>query len=290
MRVLGMYQMQKLLLSCFLFSLLNPLFADERKDLFMKRSYHDAKTVEEAKEIKKDINVDPTARMDIFSSDTNLSKLNLSPDTFKRTDPEEIKSASAINAQAKSTTFKKQLKNMEDNVLHDKALDWSKSLPSSGVLAQEQRGNLAHDERLFVVISSSMPETLVKTYLSHLEPIAKDVTFVMRGGIGGVKKIKPTLEWIKRVKMYDSEHSYQCQVDINPNITRRYGITKVPALVFVSGYDESMMGQHTGTEGETALKEKVSIVYGAIDPVAAMQEIEKKTQNPNLQNLIDKLF
>lgn len=279
------------LLSCFLFSLLHPLFADERKEIFMERSFHDQKTVEHARAIKQNVR-DQSVGMNTFVKDANLSSFNLSPDTFKRSDPKIHEAGKAIGDNARSKQFTGSVKNMQDHVLHDKRLDWSKALDYQKKVATtepvEKKGILESDERLFVVISSSMPESLVKTYLQNFEPIAADTIFVMRGAIGGAKKIMPTMQWIQKVKKYGDDKFYRCQVDINPNITRRFNIDRVPAVLFVTGFDEAAM-TNTGVEAVTPPNEKVFVSYGAIDSTAALQEIQKRSKNDNLLRLIDKI-
>lgn len=278
------------LISCFLFSLLHPLCADERKDIFIEKSFHDAKTVEEAKAIKKIVR-DQSPGINTFVKDANLSSFDLLPETFAHTDPENTADGQAIGDHARSKKFTGSVKNMENHILHDKRLNWSKALDVKTEIGEDpfvKKGSLGSDERLFVVVSSSMPDTLVKTYLQRFEPIAEDTVFVMRGAIGGAKKILPTLNWVQKMKTYADGQYYRCQIDINPNISRRYKIDRVPAIIFVTGYDENAM-TNTGIDAISPVKEKVYIAYGAIDPEAALQEIQKQASNKSLAGLIDKI-
>ena len=58
---------------------------------------------------------------------------------------------------------------------------------------------LENDEKIFIIISSSIPKHILQNYFEMLQNVNTDVTFVLRGTINGIKEIKPTLNWIQEI-------------------------------------------------------------------------------------------
>lgn len=110
---------------------------------------------------------------------------------------------------------------------------------SSEKQGKKERIHLAEDERVYVFMSSSVPENVWRTYASDIDEygLGQKVIMVMRGCIGGCTYIKPTLKFITRVLKYGSrpEDTYKAQVWIDPFLFRRYGIREVPCFVYVKG-------------------------------------------------------
>lgn len=95
------------------------------------------------------------------------------------------------------------------------------------------------DERLYIFMSSSVPLTVWQTYAEALEIYglkAKGV-LVLRGCIGGCTKIRPTIEFIKKVLKVDSQTPVVAQVYIDPLLFRFYNIKQVPCFVYARGID-----------------------------------------------------
>lgn len=104
---------------------------------------------------------------------------------------------------------------------------------------KKEKIHLAEDERVYVFMSSSVPETVWKTYASDIDNygLGQKVIMVIRGCIGGCTYVKPTLKFITRVLQYGSkpEDVYKAQVWIDPLLFKRYGIKEVPCFVYVKG-------------------------------------------------------
>lgn len=101
---------------------------------------------------------------------------------------------------------------------------------------------LAHDERIYLFISSSIPETTLKNYLRDLDRLRDpNIIVVMRGFIGGAKYMLPTTQWIEGLLNKQTTCSqqncprYQAEIIIDPMLFTQYGIDSVPAMVYTAG-------------------------------------------------------
>lgn len=138
--------------------------------------------------------------------------------------------------KAQVEQFKKQL-----NVLLGKELPfevspaeqyYSEYKPASGVLSE--------DERVYIFISSSMPELTIRNYVKEASRIGKNIYLVLRGGIGGIRQLMPTVIWANELLKKNPYCEGQCdmygvKILIDPFLFKKYSIQKVPAVVYVRG-------------------------------------------------------
>ena len=105
-------------------------------------------------------------------------------------------------------------------------------------------GRLSADERLYVFVSSSVPVQTLRNYAATIDMISDpNVAMVMRGFVGTMKDWTKMLEFSSRVlarQPHCDPKEGQCEVyaanlQIDPLLFRRYGITVVPALVYARG-------------------------------------------------------
>jgi type-F conjugative transfer system pilin assembly protein TrbC len=108
--------------------------------------------------------------------------------------------------------------------------------------AKERVLVLDPDERLYVFVSSSIPQETIRKYVTFVSShIEGKVVFVLRGGIGGLKRLMPTVAWIYDVIKKDSNcegancEVYGVEFVIDPFLFRRYGVERVPAVVYAKG-------------------------------------------------------
>lgn len=140
---------------------------------------------------------------------------------------------------------------------------------------------LSDNERLYLFISSSMPNYVIRRYLSDISELRDDnITVVMRGFLGGVQYLRPTLRYLVEILKVDSEcdiRSLNCEFvrvsfQIDPLLFREYNINKVPALVYVNSQNE-----------------KPVIIYGDAKFSYLIERIYEETRNPSLQKISNKL-
>ncbi len=142
------------------------------------------------------------------------------------------------------------------------------------------------NERIFIYVSSSMPEQLVKTYLEYADKSKGAIRIALRGFVGGAQKIGPTQDWVRRVvTKEDGESAYKTGIEINPQLQKEYGVSQVPAVLYIKDY--SMINEaHTG---EVKKSDDFWIAYGAVDLLYALEEIQKDSKSKTLPALIKNL-
>ena len=97
--------------------------------------------------------------------------------------------------------------------------------------------------KLYLFVSSSMPDTTLKNYVNALDGNPHAV-MVLRGPVDSEegKKIMPTLEWISKqlcgtddFMEVDREECKAVTIDINPHLYEVFDVSRVPALVYYPG-------------------------------------------------------
>ena len=126
-------------------------------------------------------------------------------------------------------------------------------------------------EKIFIVLSSSMPDHAIKEYFKRLDGI-EGVDFVFRGILhNDLKSFRPMMEYIQFILKKDSNGGYEksnlynVNISINPKVTQKYNITKVPALIYIQNYDPTLEDSKALSQSDNT-KEKVWIEYGLISP------------------------
>ena len=108
---------------------------------------------------------------------------------------------------------------------------------------------LNDDEAIYIFISSSMPDEVIKEYLASAEKVIGSVSFVLRGGVGGLTYLKPTVEWVVNLLKKDSScnflqeecEMYEREFLIDPFLFRKYEVKAVPCIVYEKKNDVSVV-------------------------------------------------
>jgi len=150
--------------------------------------------------------------------------------------------------------------------------------------AKTQKTVLVDDERVYVFISSSMPEETIRAYARDLEKLGKNAVLVMRGAIGGLKYITPTAQWatniLKRNQYCEGQcETYKTKIIIDPFLFRKYGINRVPAVVYTRGIN------NIDGSSEGLLKENnhFLISYGDVALSYHFKMMSEKSKNIRLK-------
>jgi len=108
--------------------------------------------------------------------------------------------------------------------------------------SSEIGGKLPGKERIYLFISSSMPIWTLRKYAGDLDKLGDPrIVMVMRGFVGGMKYVKPTLAFVRKIVAKDPNcdsdktkcEAYRVAMNIDPLLFRRYDISRTPAAVFV---------------------------------------------------------
>ncbi len=218
---------------------------------------------------------------------------------------EYLNKAKEIKDLTNTEDFKKELKANEDYILYDKSIDFSKytglnreeleSIRNSSHNLQSGNRFLFSNEKIFIVISSSMPKETIVNYFKTLEKVNTDVTFILQGLVGNdISKLNPTLEYIrdllvkdKNTSLENPENIYSFNIDINPKVIKKFNIAYTPAVIFISNYDKTL--QEPQELKESINGERVYIAYGAVSADYALSEINKKAKSKGLEKLLAQL-
>lgn len=138
--------------------------------------------------------------------------------------------------------------------------------------------------RLFLFVSSSMPMITLRRYAGADFAVGAPVQMVMRGFIGSANYVMPTMNFIERViKAPNSIKYYAMHVDIDPIYFSKYGITRVPALVYVRNFNPktylSNYEQAFVLYGDTGLRDGIRILERETGSKYLKQVLEKFRRN-----------
>ncbi len=147
----------------------------------------------------------------------------------------------------------------------------------------------AHD-KLFIFISSSMPLYEVRQYVQQVAFLNEpDIQIVMRGFVGGIKYIKPTIRFFyksAKIDPYCHKSEMLCKVynvsfNVDPLPFRKYHITRVPAFVFDPDFYKITKLNINNSNNAYKLYGDVSLKY-------AIKLLYKKSGYLRLKDFLDK--
>lgn len=186
----------------------------------------------------------------------------------------------------RSEEFQSKVKSYSDYIMGNLVLnEMYSNLYSKSAVVRESRLDmlkggkklkLNENERIYIFVSSGMPSEVVRSYVRQAteifdyQDLESRVFFVLRGGVGGLRRISPTIDWVLSVISKDGKGclSEDCEIFpvnfiIDPFLYRKYNIFKVPAIVYVEG----LFGQELGlvSEGSNSIQiGKGLIRYGDV--------------------------
>lgn len=112
-----------------------------------------------------------------------------------------------------------------------------KKEPKEELKGNLQRNDEYRDKQLFVFVSSSMPAEIIRNYIQLTENVRQNTIFVIKGFIGGIKKFKPTFDWVTRTLCDDapagSSECLEASIDINPTLFKEFNVDVVPSILYL---------------------------------------------------------
>ena len=125
--------------------------------------------------------------------------------------------------------------------------------------------------RVVVALSSSMPESMLTSYMQQLDR-RRESLVVLRGFVGGAHAAKPTgilMERVHRKLASDPKSGhYLVETVVDPLFFQQLGIDQVPAVAWLDGVQSLA---HCDQEDYS----KATVVYGAVSIEAALKEARK---------------
>jgi type-F conjugative transfer system pilin assembly protein TrbC len=158
----------------------------------------------------------------------------------------------------------------------------------------ERKGKLTESERIYVFISSSMPLQTVRNYASSVARLGDPrIVMVMRGFVGGMSRIQPTIRFVAdALKKHPScsPAEGECamlpaNLVVDPLLYRRYEIDRVPAVVFARGVKAGNPGLSEGDSKNTEVANSY-IVYGDASLEYILQAIGRESGALSLKELL----
>lgn len=179
------------------------------------------------------------------------------------------KAAEAANAVFLSKEFQEKVQGYEN---------WEELVPRAKKVKKEQeKGILADSEKVYLFLSSSIPEASFQAYMTYLDGVPEIVP-VMRGMVGGMDKQnkKERIKWFSRVLTKDTtcqdKPEARCDrlkipITIKPKLFYQYEITEVPTLVYIRG-------------------DEIFQIQGDVGLNPLLERVNQEAKSPGLTNLI----
>ena len=127
-----------------------------------------------------------------------------------------------------------------------------------------EAGSLSSTEKVYLFFSSSVPDETMQAYFTTIANTGDpNVIPVMRGWVAGMSDTKADVTYFSRILQKDlscqdsrkpCEH-YQVQINLLPSLFTKYGITRVPAVVYQNETDAYSIH---GDAGLAYLLEKIN--------------------------------
>ena len=198
--------------------------------------------------------------------------------------PELLRRINTINNRINSREWKERQHRYGRDLAG--ALDIKEGDPTA---PENQDSSADREGKLVLFISSSMPEHVINRYAGDLSLL--NGVMVMRGGISGIKTIKPTLRFIYKVLRKDRQcqgadcEVYPVDILIDPALFTRKGITRVPALVFVS---EDSLNTRCGQDHPGHTDKEADVIYGDATLNGMVEALYKMTADKRLESYLEK--
>lgn len=142
--------------------------------------------------------------------------------------------------------------------------------------------------QLVLFVSSSMPLPTLRAYARDLAQVGG--VMAIRGGVGGLKEIQPTLSLIQSILSVKAGCQGVCkmwgtEIVIDPMLFRLYGVNKVPALIY-----QPDMKIAAYCDGLEQVQKASGIVYGDASLMGMLDELYKETPDDTVKKLRDTLW
>lgn len=208
------------------------------------------------------------------------------PETKNR---EGYKAAEEADAYLKTEKFMKRLDEEKNKIR--KTIGVSDSPMQSKVGRQTI---LSGKDRIYIFISSTIPRNTLMSYVRDLDHLKEpNIILCLRGFIGGMKKVQPTLDFINDLVKKDPSCNtdkceyYRANIDIDPLAFRYFDINKVPAVAYIENVNMENTEQSIGTPGNIKSKGVSNVFYGDMPLSYSLDKLSKK--HTKLKNLTRKL-
>jgi len=206
-----------------------------------------------------------------------------------------LKEAKKLDAVYRSPEFQQKLADETERVKTEMFGEQVKDKYYADATKPEKKtvAKLAQDERVYLFISSSMPITTIRNYVASAARLHDgNIMLVMRGFVGGMTKIGPTVKFISQVlkenPLCEGQHcvTYSVGIIVDPLLFRRYGISRVPAVVYAKGVKPATPDASEG-DADGAVSSH-TVIYGDASLEYMLDQIRRDTGSASLSGLLAK--
>jgi conjugal transfer pilus assembly protein TrbC len=162
-----------------------------------------------------------------------------------------------FNAPSYQAVIREEQQRLRESVFKD-VLDKSMREGHQPLLEEPAAGA----ERIYLFVSSSVPLATLRNYAAMINHVRDGrITMVLRGFVGGMKKVGPTLEFIGDILKKDPAcdlgktrcDSFQVTIHVDPEIFQRFQIENVPAMAYLPGGDDQDQAEFLIILGDVSL-------------------------------------
>lgn len=200
----------------------------------------------------------------------------------------------------KSDTFQGKIAQETERLKKDVfAVEGYADLHSGSQKENMQEGKLSQNERLYVFISSSIPMETLRAYSSAIGYLNDpNIVFIMRGFIGGMTKIQPTIDFSINILKKEEDcvlsietkcAFFSANYQVDPLLFRRYNIEKVPAFVYVPKI-EVIDTELSEGDTQNAKNEDHYLIYGDARMDYIVEMLHKETSSKSLKTVLTNLL
>lgn len=218
---------------------------------------------------------------------------------------EDVKAAAEAVVEDRARISDEVQRRLKEIIAHTQSPEWANNqnkwrqsienltgtTPAVASNDNDDKADTNNEDRLIVFVSSSVPLATMRNYAKDLEKVKG--LMVLRGMVGGMRAIKPTLRLIASIlRINPSCEQQRCSmrktaVVIDPILFRDYGINKVPAAVYV---ENMALGPYCERSSEQLPRQRQKhVVYGDLSLKSLAEELRRLSRSPRLDALIGAL-
>lgn len=206
-------------------------------------------------------------------------------------DPVMFEKAKGAAEITKTDEFKERMEKYQKETM--KSIE--QYVPAAKVAETEKKGNeknniqglLNNDERLYVLVSTSMPKETIRKYLADINKIGDpNVIMVLRGVPGGARNLVNFRNTI--IEQWSIKEMDLINIQIDPLIFRAYSIDSVPAIIYASGLELMDIEQSEGWSENAQVKDAY-IIHGDVSLEYAIESIYQRTGNKRVLDIYHNL-
>lgn len=149
---------------------------------------------------------------------------------------------------------------LEKEVFREYISPWEKEAPQADSGKTKEPNSLAATERVYLFLSSSVPVAIIHAYLANIARVGDaGLSPVMRGAVQGIGNKKANTQYFSQLLKTDPDcqderipkkicQRLQVVIKVNPPLFTKYGITRVPAVVYVKDEDAFIIQGDAGLD------------------------------------------